>query len=36
MPVGPILRPKGEQYLPRELGGIPDVLVLRRLADTGL
>lgn len=36
LPDGPVLRPNGERYLPRELGGIPDVLVLRRLAETGL
>lgn len=32
----PILRPNGEQYLPRELAGTSDVQTLRKLRDSGL
>jgi midasin (ATPase involved in ribosome maturation) len=35
-PRDPLIRPNGERYLPRELGGHHDVAVLRRLRGAGL
>jgi nitric oxide reductase NorQ protein len=33
VPVGPVQRPNGQQYYPRDLAGEPDVEVLRQLRD---